>query len=229
MSCEGLMRPEQIWEAFPELRYLPRPEPPPEDERDHHRWEAEYQTWQKLRCKNDKGGYFCRKHGLWITCNQIDVFDLKGQKFEGLVYEIDGTTYLERTCPPSHDQWESSRDRHILESLITHDQEQHDVHYKISMISDKVENEDEVEGLIYQSEQLHLGDDGQPESGIEAGEPSQSKRRLAGKGRSHDPKRSHKEHSSKYYDESRRRKSGGSSGTSKRHKGHGSSGSGCQH
>ncbi|KAG7121058.1 hypothetical protein HYQ44_003938 [Verticillium longisporum] len=97
LSCEGLMRPEQIWEAFPELRYLPRPEPPPEDERDHHRWEAEYQTWQKLRCKNDKGGYFCRKHGLWITCDQIDVFDLKGQKFEGLVYEIDGTICILET------------------------------------------------------------------------------------------------------------------------------------
>src|SRR3569833_3822291 len=56
-------------DQWPGLRYLPRPEPPVKC-KDHEYWLHEYVHWKRLRCGTGNG-YFCRRHGRWITCLEI--------------------------------------------------------------------------------------------------------------------------------------------------------------
>ncbi|KAK0703950.1 hypothetical protein B0T26DRAFT_518417 [Lasiosphaeria miniovina] len=83
---------ENIRQKWPDLKYLPRPEPEDAKSKDHARWSAEYQHWRGLKC-GGKWGYFCRKHGEWVSCSEVE---------QKLVCEQNQES--ESSCPVSHSQ-----------------------------------------------------------------------------------------------------------------------------
>ena len=88
-----------ILDRWPKLEYLPRPEPPPTKGLAHRHWLREYSHWKDLRCKRQRGAYFCRRHGKWITCEEIEANLASPQKHERDRDHI-------HQCPSSHYEWE---------------------------------------------------------------------------------------------------------------------------
>jgi len=62
-----------------------------EHKKDHELWLKEYSHWKGLRCGTGKG-YFCRRHGMWITCTEVEA---------GLASQCHDK---HRRCPDRHDE-----------------------------------------------------------------------------------------------------------------------------
>jgi len=74
------------------LKDLPRREPDPvKHKKDHELWLKEYSHWKGLKCGMGKG-YFCQRHGMWITCTEIEA---------GLASQCHDK---HRRCPDRHDE-----------------------------------------------------------------------------------------------------------------------------
>ena len=79
---------------FPELGGItPRPEPDSNDYEAWLEWTKEYQQWSQVRCPCGTG-YFCRKHGEWISGADIKSGDALPQDQEQKHYHD--------CCPPRH-------------------------------------------------------------------------------------------------------------------------------
>lgn len=53
------------------MKFEPRPEPSIHDREAHKQWEEEYEDWGFRRCNNGVG-YFCREHGRWVACREVE-------------------------------------------------------------------------------------------------------------------------------------------------------------
>ncbi|KAK3385124.1 hypothetical protein B0H63DRAFT_510037 [Podospora didyma] len=63
---------KNLHDQWKHLKYvMPRPEPLDTTSQDHANWLREYQTWKDLKCAGGEG-YFCRNHGEWIFCGEVD-------------------------------------------------------------------------------------------------------------------------------------------------------------
>ncbi|KAM7196755.1 hypothetical protein V8F20_006948 [Naviculisporaceae sp. PSN 640] len=97
MTCTAFYTTADILKRWPFLEYLPRPEPPREYTKAHGQWKKEYAQWKGLKCSRQKGAYFCRRHGKWITCVELQAGLARPQQ-----EERDET----HECPSSHYEWE---------------------------------------------------------------------------------------------------------------------------
>lgn len=70
----------------------------------------EYSYWGNLKCKQDCG-YFCRRHGMWITCDEVrsNTASARDEQLYG-------------HCPPSHEHFEAVKQEFFEKQLI--DQQQ---------------------------------------------------------------------------------------------------------
>ncbi|KAM7210942.1 hypothetical protein V8F06_013677 [Rhypophila decipiens] len=103
-GCTIIQYPWEILEKWDKLQYLPRPEPPRHWSHAHKHWEREYAHWRDLKCKSQKGAYFCRRHGKWITCEELKAGWASSQSDE--LYGPD-----HHRCPQSHYDWEEAEER----------------------------------------------------------------------------------------------------------------------
>ncbi|KAF4456162.1 hypothetical protein F53441_1646 [Fusarium austroafricanum] len=72
-ECNGrhcTVKMDNIFEMFPTLTVLPRPEPFAEDSSNHDHWLKDFDQWGSLRCQCGRG-YFCREHGDWISGDEV--------------------------------------------------------------------------------------------------------------------------------------------------------------
>ncbi|KAK4207060.1 hypothetical protein QBC37DRAFT_434061 [Rhypophila decipiens] len=97
LSCTIFFSASDILKRWPFLEYLPRPEPPREYAKAHGHWKREYAQWKGLKCSRQKGAYFCRRHGKWITCVELQAGEARPQQEE----RDEGYR-----CPASHYDWE---------------------------------------------------------------------------------------------------------------------------
>ncbi|KAK4213213.1 hypothetical protein QBC37DRAFT_400826 [Rhypophila decipiens] len=98
-GCNVHWSVSDILSTWPSLEYLPRPETPREYSKAYAQWKKEYSQWKGLKCSRQKGAYFCRRHGKWITCTEL----LSG---EARPQHEDKEGNRKYRCPPSHYEWE---------------------------------------------------------------------------------------------------------------------------
>lgn len=61
------------------MKFEPRPEPSIQDKKAHKKWEREYEDWGPRRCNNGVG-YFCRQHGRWVACKEVETREAPARK-----------------------------------------------------------------------------------------------------------------------------------------------------